>query len=691
MTKTAVPGSALLLRGGHQQVAHATLQPCRLILVDHALGSRFIEKSCRDLGDLLGFVEIVGFHRFSELAQAMAKSRFGRSIAIASNHTLTKSLFGSLGVWHLVFLLHFSLMGNSGEILPRVNLPIDLMTLTVVSTARPNIMPQRPKPVQSQLPVAAPQNTANLAGEQTSGVRRTGKLGKVALVGAGPGAPGLLTMRGYQCLQRADVVLFDGLANPQLLELAPQAQHISVGKHGQTPHWSQTDINKRLIELAAQGNYVVRLKGGDPAVFARTAEELDVLASSGIAFEVVPGITAALAAASYVGIPITHRQHASAVALVTGQQQSAAPPQPIDWDALARFPGTLVFYMGVTTVREWTGQLMAAGKPAETPAAIIRRCTWEDQQVLRCQLSEVAGHLTPASKMRPPVIVIVGAVAGLGDTFNWFANRPLSGCGVLITRPEHQSQELGEHLRELGARVYFQPVIELAPPQDRSQLQHAIESLVAASRPQGLTFSSRNGVEHFMQALYEAGYDARGLANTTLAGVGPSVSRALRSYGLTVDILPPAEAGYSARSLLAELRRIRSSLSVEQWWVTRCNNSRPELPRGLEELGWPVHEVLTYESHARSQLTPSVAAALADEQIHLCTITSSLIASAACSTLGDFRQTLRPVSFSQHISERLASMDWPAWTQATQHTTPALVEAIVEGYRSMQADESAPH
>ena len=261
-------------------------------------------------------------------------------------------------------------------------------------------------------------------------------MGKVFLVGAGPGDPGLITVRGMQCLGLADVVLFDGLANPQLLELAPQAEHISVGKHGCSPIWQQDAIHTKLIELAKAGRTVVRLKGGDPAVFARTAEELDALESAQIPFEVVPGITAALAAASYVGIPITHREHASAVAFITGQQQTRDTPQQIDWESLARFPGTIVFYMGVTTVGKWTSNLQKAGKSPDTPVAIVRRCTWNDQRVVRCSLAEVVEMLTPATKMRPPVIVIIGEVAALGEQLDWFFLTS-TACLRSNCRPDH--------------------------------------------------------------------------------------------------------------------------------------------------------------------------------------------------------------------------------------------------------------
>ena len=365
-----------------------------------------------------------------------------------------------------------------------------------------------------------------LGGESTSST----VFGRVYLVGAGPGDPGLLTLRGRECLEIADFVLYDGLTNAALLDFATSADCISVGKHGAETLWTQTQINEKIVSLARAGHRVVRLKGGDPAVFARTAEELDVLIQANIPFEVVPGITAALAAASYVGIPITHRHHASAVALITGQQQSDEPPQPIDWDALARFPGTIVFYMGVTTVAHWSRELLNAGKPPNTPAAIVRRCSWGEQSVVRCCLNEVAELLTPASKIRPPVIVIIGTVAALGEELDWFSKRPLNGCGILVTRATEQADGLVHDLRQLGAEVYSQPVIEVVPPHDLTPLQSAVHRL-AKHDFEGITFSSTNGVDAVLQQVAALGYDARIFAGVQIAAVGAHTAAQLTKYG----------------------------------------------------------------------------------------------------------------------------------------------------------------
>lgn len=496
--------------------------------------------------------------------------------------------------------------------------------------------------------------------------------GIVYLVGAGPGDPGLITVRGRECLEKADVILYDGLANPRLLQMAPQAEAISVGKHGQIPIWTQDAINAKLLELAEQGRCVVRLKGGDPAVFARTAEELEVLARAQIPFEVVPGITAALAAASYVGIPITHREHASAVAFVTGQQKSGGEPQPIDWQALAKFPGTLVFYMGVTTVEEWTAKLIEAGKAAATPAAIVRRCTWSDQSMIRCSLGEISQRLTQTQRIRPPVIVIVGEVATLGSDFDWFTTRPLHNCGVLVTRAEDQSHDLVRALENQGAEVYLQPVIEVLPASDLHSLDAAIEAL-AQRAIAGITFSSTNGVAGFFRRLSQLNYDSRILSGVRLAAVGPTTAASLVQYGLRADVMPVPPQPYSAAGLLEALEE---SLSGQRWIVTTTNRSTMELPGGLEQRGALVQPALTYETRRVTAPSPEVIEGLAQGRLQFVTVTSCQIAEACYELLGEARSQVRPLSFSPKISRRLSELGWPAARQAERPTVDSLIDAL---------------
>ena len=284
--------------------------------------------------------------------------------------------------------------------------------------------------------------------------------GKVYLVGAGPGDPGLITLRGAECLRRANLVLYDYLVNPRILEHASTgAELVCLGGHADGRILPQEEINQRLIEAALAGRTVVRLKGGDPAIFARAADEIDALREAGLEFEIVPGITAALAAGSYAGIPITRADLASGVALVTGQERPGKEQAAIDYGALAQFPGTLVVYMGITTAKCWSQALLAGGKPSETPVAIVRRCSLADQTTLRCTLGELAEEIA-RHKIRPPAIVILGPVATLSETATWFTARPLFGQKVLVTRPADQASAMRAQLEELGAEVLTEPAIK---------------------------------------------------------------------------------------------------------------------------------------------------------------------------------------------------------------------------------------
>lgn len=519
------------------------------------------------------------------------------------------------------------------------------------------------------------------------------KTGKVYLVGAGPGAPGLLTCRGRECLEMADVVLFDGLANPRMLDFAKNAECICVGKHGQTRIWTQSDINQELLAQARIGRTVVRLKGGDPAVFARTAEELELLAQEEIEFEVVPGITAALAAASYVGIPITHREHASAVAFITGQQRTGGPPQDIDWQAVAGFPGTLVFYMGVTTVREWTERLLEAGKAASTPAAIIRRCTWSDQQIIRTKLGELVERLTPSTKLRPPVIVILGDVANLGKNFDWFSSKPLHGCGVLVGHTQstivedmpcpHRSLVAG--LERLGAEVYLQPALTVEQPTNPALLDAAIDRLVEEpASVEGITFSSRNGVDGFLRAVAERGYDSRLFHGKVLAAVGASTADRLLRYGLKCDIVPKANP--SAEALLTTLQASGQAKKGSHWIVTTTNRSQGALQSGLAAMGCNVLEAQAYTTHAVTKLSEANSEAISKHRIQFCTSTSSAMAESLADALGTDREHLSPIALSPNVALTLNGIGWPAKAVAEENTDEAMVRAIESLWLSMQSE-----
>ncbi len=472
--------------------------------------------------------------------------------------------------------------------------------------------------------------TVRLEGEPR--LQRSGRVGKAYLVGAGPGDPSLITVRGAEILGRADVLLVDGLVNPDLRKYAsPNAEWISVGKHGGPRLWKQHEIDDALVGYAQAGKTVVRLKGGDTGVFARTAEELQRLTREGIPFEVVPGITAALASAAYTGIPLTHRDWSSAVALVTGQMQAAdggpEVDEPIDWVGLAKFPGTLVVYMGVTTAPIWSRRLIEAGRGPSTPVAIVRRCSWTDQKVVRCRLDEVANHLGSHSKLRPPVLAVIGDVAALGEQHDWFTQRPLFGKTILVARPEGQADSTLKQLTDLGAYVLHQPMVKLVPPKDFSQLDKWIND---CHRFDWLIFSSANGVDFFFRRFHELGMDGRAMHRCRIAGVGPSVAEALSRWHLHCDHVPSGDKPTWNAALLAESLTAKwqaEKLPPQNCLVVRPDRGKTILESHLSSAGHPTEVAVAYWSLDVESLDPLVQQAVDTLSIDTVLVTSSKIAS----------------------------------------------------------------
>lgn len=494
-------------------------------------------------------------------------------------------------------------------------------------------------------------------------------LGIVYLVGAGPGDPGLLTLRGAECLARADVVLYDYLVNPRMLEHAPPAaERVCLGRHGRGRLMTQAEVNARLVADARQGRIVVRLKGGDPAVFARAAEELAALTQAGVPFEVVPGITAALAVSGFAGIPLTHREGASAVALVTGHQDDEKAGSPLDYRRLAGFPGTLVFYMGVTTAPHWTAELQAGGLPAATPAAIVRRCSWPDQQVIRCTLADVAVTMAEG-KLRPPVLVVVGAAAGLTETASWFQARPLFGKSVLVSRPMEQSSSLRAALEELGAEVLVQPAIEISPPTDWSPVDAAISHLADYD---WLVFSSANGVRYLLDRLAQRGHDMRSLGGLRLAAIGPGTADELARYRLRADLLPEA---FRAESLAAALA---AEADGRRFLLARASRGREILAEQLAAAGGQVDQVVVYRSTDVSAPDAEIAARLSAGEIDAITVTSSAIARSLAALFGENLRSARLVSISPITSATLRELGYPPAAEAAEYTMAGVVAAVRE-------------
>lgn len=493
--------------------------------------------------------------------------------------------------------------------------------------------------------------------------------GKVYLIGAGPGAPGLITLRGVELLRRSDVVLYDGLSSIELLKHAPNAEHICVGKHGQQRIWHQDEIIEEMLRHAHLGKQVARLKGGDPAVFARTAEEVDALSAAKIAYEIVPGITAALAAGSYAGIPITHRKLASAVALVTGHEEPGKNESALDWDALARFPGTLVIYMGVTTAKIWTDSLIEAGKPDDTPVAIVRRCSYPDQQTFRCRLDEVADRMTPASKIRPPVIVIIGPVAELADTPNWLEQQPLYGKTVLVSRPADQADSMAASLRDRGATVLVQPAIEIAPLANHHDLDQAILDL---PQQDFVVFSSRNGVRFFLERLLELGFDMRRLGHCQIACVGEQTQSALKEFSLHSDITPSDFRAESLADALADATKDKRVLLI------RASRGRDVLRNRLEHQGAMVSEAVAYSHADVADPDPRILEMAKRGQIDWITVTSSATAKSLHRMFGSAIRRSKLASLSPVTSATLRELGYQIDAEAAPYTIDQLITAILE-------------
>ncbi len=427
--------------------------------------------------------------------------------------------------------------------------------------------------------------------------------GKVYLVGAGPGDPELITVKAARCLAQADTVVYDFLANPELLALAPQnAEMIYVGKKGGDHTMTQEKINELLCTLAKNGKTVVRLKGGDPYVFGRGSEEATALDDLGLAFEVVPGVTSAVAAASYAGIPVTDRRHATEVAFVTGHEDPDKPESTINWSALAGI-GSLVFLMGVKNLPNICQQLVAHGKAPDTPAACVRWGTTSRQQTVSGTLADLADKVAQAG-IKPPAVTIVGGVVGLRERLNWFERLPMFGKKVLVTRARKQASKLSTGLRAIGAEVVECPTIEIMPLPEPRQLEWAARH---AGDYDWILFTSVNGVDPFFTALKNIGRDVRALCSVKIAAIGPATAQALSDMGLTCDVTART---FVAEGLLEALGE--HNLAGKKVLIPRAAQARQVLPETLQDRGALVDVVAAYETMIPMGSREKIAGAMED-------------------------------------------------------------------------------
>jgi uroporphyrinogen III methyltransferase/synthase len=504
-------------------------------------------------------------------------------------------------------------------------------------------------------------------------------VGKVYLVGAGPGDEGLITVRGVECLAKADVILYDGLINPKLLAHAtPTAEKICVGKHGQGGMWKQKEIDDETVRYALQGKKVVRLKGGDTTIFARTAEEIERLIAEGIPFEIVPGITAALAVSAYTGIPLTHRDWASSVALVTGQLQPVdgdlLPEDSLDWQSLARFPGTLVIYMGMTTAGVWSKMLVEHGKPATTPVALVRRVSWSDQQLIKCTLGTVAQTLNQHREFRSPSIAIIGEVVNAPNETDWFASRPLVGIRLLVTSPEPTASKLVSLLREEGAMVAVEPAIEISPPQDWGKTDEVLNHL---SEFHWVVFSSSHGVDNFMQRLWALGRDARSLGHCRIATVGDATAASLTRWGLASDCTPEKGAMEYLIPHLADECQGKKVLFV------RTSSGKLSGMEALKNAGAEIVSVEVYDQLPVESWSSKRCDELASGRFDGIVITSQNIADNTVRLMGERAGKQTWFCMSEGIAEHLRQLGCMQVFASKEISLAALVDEIRERMRSV--------
>jgi uroporphyrinogen III methyltransferase / synthase len=502
--------------------------------------------------------------------------------------------------------------------------------------------------------------------------------GRVVLIGAGPGDPGLITIKGAEALAEADVVVYDRLASPELLEhCRPDVERIYVGKEPGRDHLSQERINAMLVEAASRGLLVARLKGGDPFVFGRGGEEAEALRAAGIPFEVVPGVTSATAVPAYAGIPVTHRGLASTFAVITGHEDPEKPESSVDWAKLATAVDTLVFLMGTKTLPEIVEKLVANGRAVETPAAVIRWGTTPEQRTVAGTLSDIASRVEEAG-ITPPAITVVGKVVRLRESLSWFEDRPLFGKRVLITRTRRQASVLARLLADEGAIPVELPAIEIEPSADPEAVGAAIDDLTAG-RYGWSVFMSANAVELWFEHLRDRGLDARAFAGAFVAAIGPATADALAERGISADFVPPE---YVAEAVVDGLRAHVSS--GDRVLVPRAEGARTELVEGLRAAGAEVDEVTLYRAVVPETAPTGALSMLRDGAIDIVTFTSSSTVRNLAAMLNGHIETLRGplVACIGPITAKTAEeLGLRVDVVASEYTVEGLVRAITNRVR----------
>ncbi len=510
--------------------------------------------------------------------------------------------------------------------------------------------------------------------------------GKVYLVGAGPGDPGLITLRGKYLLEQAEVVVYDYLANKRFLNHAPEsAELIYVGKKGHGLHaYTQEGINRLLVERAKQGKTIVRLKGGDPFIFGRGGEEIEELVSENIDFEVVPGVTSATAAATYAGIPITHRDYTASVAFVTGHEDPTKKRSNIYWEKLATGAGTIVIFMGIKTLPNITKKLMAHGRDPETPVAVVRWASTPQQHSVEGTLTTITDVVQQAD-IKPPALVIIGDVVKLRSTIDWFEKRPLFGKRMVVTRTRQQASDLVSRLEENGADCLEYSTIHIEPVDDYQPLDAAIERI---DDYQWLLFTSLNAITYFFKRLYEQGRDSRHLAALKIAAVGKATAEELLKYGLHADLIPEKFTGQGLAEAL-----LQSPLEGSKILLPRALRASELLPETLTDAGAEVTIVPVYQNIPPQGRKKELREQLKSGAIDLVTFTSSstvtnFLAMVDTTTNDELHRLMKNVTIAAIgpiTAETVEKNGLAVHIQPERYTIIDMVDAIVEHYKKQKA------
>jgi uroporphyrinogen III methyltransferase/synthase len=495
------------------------------------------------------------------------------------------------------------------------------------------------------------------------------KTGKCFLVGAGPGDPGLVTLRAKELVEHADVIIYDALCNPEMLAwVRRDAEIIFAGKRAGEHSLPQEQINALLVEKSREGKIVVRLKGGDPFVFGRGAEEGEALASAGVEFEIVPGITSASAAPAYAGIPLTHREQNSHVTIFTGHEDPAKPGSAIDFEALAKLGGTQVMLMGIERLDAITRQMLAGGSRADLPVAVVRWGTTGHQKTIVGALDNIADRVRE-SGLEAPAIAIFGNVVSLRKNLNWFEDRPLFGKRIVVTRTRKQAGALSSQLRSLGADVIELPTIRIEPPSDLREFAELVQD---AHSYDWIIFTSRNGVDAFFEIFFKLYDDAREIGGPKIAAIGPATAERVKDFHLHVDLQPEE---FVAEAVLAEFEKLGGIENLKVLLV-RAERARDLLPRELAGMGAIVDEAFAYRTVPETRDVTGARRRFCEEGADLITFTSS-------STVENFLDLKLPWPTGMKVAsigpitsatarERGLTVD----AEAKQHDIPGLISAV---------------